>query len=80
MKHLLIVLSLVAFSSQAADAPKKPVKQQTVTAKTVEVKAKKPTKKVEKKVEPKKVEPKKEFDPNRKVPTLKKKYRKEEAK
>ena len=76
MKHLLIVLSLVAFSSQAADAPKKPVKQQTVTTKTVEVKAKKPAKKAE----PKKVEPKKEFDPNRKVPTLKKKYRKEETK
>ena len=79
MKHLLIALALVSFKDQAADAPKKPVQQQTVTAKTVEVKAKKPVKKAEKKVEPK-VEPKKEFDPNRKVPTLKKKYRKEEAK
>jgi hypothetical protein len=75
MKHLLIALSLVAFSVQASDAPKKQVKQQTVTAKTVEVKAKKSTKKAEKKVEPKK-----EFDPNRKVPTLKKKYKKEETK
>ena len=80
MKHLLIVLSLVAFSSQAADAPKKPVKKEAITTKTIEVKAKKPVKKAEKKAEPKKVEPKKEFDPNRKIPTLKKKYRKEENK
>lgn len=71
------MLSL-AVSANGAPAKKEaaPAKKETITTKTVEVKAKKqPAKKAEKKVEPKK-----EFDPNRKVPTLKKKYRKEENK
>jgi hypothetical protein len=67
-----LCLAVVTGYAQAAE------KKQTVTTETVEVKGKKQaTKPAPKKVEPKKTEEKKQFDPNRKVPTLKKKYRKE---
>lgn len=70
MSKLLLALML-SLSIAAVGAP---AKKETVTAKTVEVKGKKqPAKKAEKKEEVKKP-----FDPNRKVPTLKKKYRKDD--
>ena len=65
-----LVIAIVAGYVQAA-----PEKKQTVTAKKIEVTAKKQPKEIKKPKEAKEV--KKPFDPNRKVPTLKKKYRKE---
>lgn len=61
---LMISLSVAAYGA--------PAKKEPAKTKTVEVKAKKPVKKAEKKEEVKKP-----FDPNRKVPTLKKKYKKD---
>ena len=78
MKHLIKLIGLLAFGTAifmvavtGNTAPTKPAKADPVV-----VKGKKP---VEKKAAPKKDDGKiKPLDPNRKVPTLKKKYRKED--
>lgn len=80
MKHLIKLISLLAFGTAifmiaavGNTAPTKPAKSDTVV-----VKGKKPAEKKAapaKKKDDGKIKP---LDPNRKVPTLKKKYRKED--
>lgn len=81
MKHLIKLIGLLAFGTamfmiavSGNTAPTKPAKADTVV-----VKGKKPAEKkaapAPKKKDDGKIKP---LDPNRKVPTLKKKYRKED--
>lgn len=71
IKRLLYIfvagLVVAIFAGYVQAAEKKPVEKKATVVKKAPAK----------KVEPKKAEEKKALDPNRKIPTLKKKYRKE---
>ena len=66
----LLMVSVSAWPWASEAAPSKTTASQVVKAKKVEKKAAKPAKKDDGKIKP--------LDPNRKMPTLKKKYRKDE--